>query len=120
MISESDKDLDFILSIFEIRLMVYLGFSPILNKCTSCFSIDNIEYFSIHNNGFECTNCSKVDKSAIKINLDTFNALKYIVSSSPKKLFSFNVSEESKKELKLIASLYMNDKLDKNYQLIKF
>ena len=120
MISESDKDLDFILSIFELRLMVYLGFSPNLSKCTSCSGTDDIEYFSIHNSGFECRPCAKVDKSAIKINSDTFNALKYIVSAPPKKLFSFDVSDESKKELKLISSLYMNDKLDKNYQLTKF
>ena len=34
-----------------------------------------------------------------------------------KKIFSFNVSEESQKELELITKLYMNDKLEKEYKL---
>ena len=35
MISETDKDLDFINSVFKIRLSCLLGFMPIINKCTS-------------------------------------------------------------------------------------
>ena len=119
MISETDKNLDFILSVFELRLMSYLGFAPQLGKCASCSSSDNITYFSIYNSGFECSACGKVDKSAIQINNDTFNALKYIFSAPAKKIFSFTVSEESLKQLKLISNLYINDKLDKNYQIIK-
>lgn len=119
MISESDKNLDFILSVFELRLMVYLGFAPQLGKCTNCSSTENIAYFSIHNSGYECKSCGKTDKSAIQINSDTFNAIKYIVSAPAKKIFSFSISDESLRELKLISNLYMNDKLDKNYKIMK-
>lgn len=62
----------------------------------------------------------RVDKSAIKISLDTFNSLKYIFSAPAKKIFSFNVSEESKRELKLISSLYLDKNLEKEYKLEKF
>ena len=120
MISETDKSLDFILSVFELRLMKYLGMSPQLGKCTSCGNSDNISYFSIKNSGYECINCGKIDKSAIQINSDTFNAIKYILSAPAKKVFSFNISEESQKELTLISSLYINDKLDKEYKLQNF
>ena len=34
-----------------------------------------------------------------------------------KKVFSFNIGEESMKELKLIAKLYLNDKLEKDYKM---
>lgn len=118
MISETDKNLDFILSVFELRLMLYLGFAPQLGKCTRCGSNENISYFSIYNSGFECSSCGRVDKSAIQINNDTFNALKFIFSAPAKKVFSFTVSEESLKQLKLVSTLYINDKLDKNYQIM--
>ena len=36
MISETDVDRDFILSVFELRLMVLLGFAPNLGKCVLC------------------------------------------------------------------------------------
>ena len=119
MISETAIDKDFILSIFEIRLMQILGFAPQLGKCTICGTSDNIGYFSISNSGFLCNSCGNIDKSSIKISKDTFNALKYICSAPPKKLFSFNVSEESKKELKLIGSLYLNKNLEKEYKIEK-
>ena len=120
MISESDLDLDFILSVFNFRLMHYLGFTPKLGKCANCDDSENIAYFSIQNSGFECEPCSRTDKSAISINEDTFNAIKYIISSHAKKIFSFKVSEESLKQLKLISSLYLNTKLDKNYKIQKY
>ena len=119
MISETDVDKDFILSVFELRLMVILGFMPSLGKCTVCGCKDNIGYFSISNDGYICNACGRSDKSAIKITQDTFNALKYICTAPAKKVFSFNVSEESKKELQLISGLYLNKNLDKNYKLEK-
>lgn len=120
LLSETDTDKDFILSVFELRLMAILGFCPRLDKCSLCGSKDNIGYFSIANNGYLCNNCGFLDKSAIKICKDTFNALKYIVSAPAKKLYSFTVSEESKKELRLISSLFVNHNLDKEYKLEKY
>ena len=119
IISETNTDMDFILSVFELRLMVLLGFAPKLGKCCACSTQSNIGYFSISHSGFLCNDCGRVEKSAIKITQDTFNALKYICTAPAKKLFSFNVSEESKKELKLISSLYLNKNLDKDYKLEK-
>ncbi len=119
MISETDVDKDFILSVFELRLMVLLGFAPNLGKCVLCGDKNDIGYFSMSHSGFLCNPCGRTDKSAIKISLDTFNALKYICSAPAKKIFSFNVSEESKKELKLISSLYLNKNLEKEYKLEK-
>lgn len=116
LISETDMDKDFILSVFELRLMLYLGFAPKLSGCSICSSKDNIAYFSIENSGFECAPCGRSDKSAIRITLDTFNALKYIFTAPAKKIFSFSVSDEAKKELKLISTLYINKNLDKNYK----
>lgn len=120
LISETDTDKDFILSVFELRLMVILGFCPRLDKCSLCGNKEQIGYFSISNNGYLCNNCGFLDKSAIKICRDTFNALKYIVSAPAKKLYSFTVSEESKKELKLISNLFVNYNLDKEYKLEKY
>lgn len=119
MISEKNKSLEFIFSVFKIRLMTYLGFTPQLGRCTKCGKQEGMAYFSIRNSGFECKDCGRLDKSALSINNDTFNALKYIVTAPAKKIFSFNISEESEKELELISTLYVNDKLDKEYKVSK-
>ena len=116
-ISETDKDLDFVLSIFKLRLLCLLGFTPNINKCTECRAEENLIYFSIRDNGFKCGTCAKLDKSAIQISNSTKDAIKYIVLAPPKKLYSFEIPDDCKKELEIIAKLYLNTKLEKEYKL---
>ena len=119
MISETDKNLDFIVSIFKIKLMCFLGFMPCVNKCVNCAAEENLTHFSFIDSGFKCETCSRQDKGAVQISESTMTAIKYIVMAPPKKLFSFNISEENMKELELVSKIYLNDKLDKEYKLEK-
>lgn len=114
VISEMDLDLDFIISVFKIRLMVLLGFTPIVDKCLECGK-DDIKYFSFKDNGFKCEECSKQDTGAVSMSEGTRDAIRFIVKAPAKKIFSFDISNESKKELKLIAKIYTDTKLEKEY-----
>lgn len=93
---------------------------PHVLDCVSCKSKDNLLYFSIKDNGIKCEACSKSDKSVIHINEATLYAIRYIVLSDAKKLFSFNVPESSIEELKLASKVYMEEKLEKTYKFEKF
>ena len=42
VISETDMDLEFVLSIFKLRLMCLLGFSPRVQKCIECSKEENL------------------------------------------------------------------------------
>ena len=117
MISETDKNPDFILSIFKIKLLCFLGFRPQIEKCTTCGSTENLTYFSIKDNGIKCEECHKVDKGAIRISQSTYTALKYIVLAPAKKLYSFELKNDSLKELELISKIYFNEKLEKEYNI---
>ena len=117
VISETDKNLDLVMSIFKLRLISILGFKPHIEKCTNCGEKENIKYFSLRDNGLKCEVCGKQDKSAVEINEGTLNAIKYAILAPAKKLYSFKVSEESIRELKIISKLYINDKLDKEYKI---
>ena len=117
VISETDKDLDMILSIFKLRLLCILGFTPKINECINCHEKELIEYFSIKDNGLKCQICGKQDTSSIKISQSTMNAIKYTVIAPPKKLYSFNIKEESLEEFKLVTKIYFNEKLEREYKL---
>lgn len=119
VISETDKNLDFVISIFKLKLMCLLGFTPIIDKCKICGKQEKLSYFSFKDSGLKCENCGRQDKGAIQISEATVTAIKYIIMAPPKKLFSFNLSEEAQKELELVSKLYLNDKLDKEYKLDK-
>ena len=117
MISQDAKDLEFILSVFKLRLLSILGFTPQINRCTSCKNENNLTYFSLKDNGFKCENCGKVDKSAVQISNSTMTAIRYIILADAKKIFSFQISDENLQELKMISKLYLNEKLEKEYKL---
>lgn len=116
-ISELDKNLDLVLAIFKIRLLSILGFTPKIDKCKTCEEELNIKYFSIKDDGIKCGACGKIDKSAIEISEGTLTAIRYIIKAPAKKIFSFNVSEECIKELKLVSKIYLNEKLEKEYKI---
>ncbi len=116
MLSETKKDPDFIVSIFKIKLLCYLGFKPNVESCTICGNKKNLHYFSIKDNGLKCDECGKLDKSAIKVSDSTAISLKYIVLAPAKRLFSFDLKNDSLKELELISKIYLNEKLEKEYK----
>lgn len=117
VISETDKNLDLVMSIFKLRLISILGFKPHIEKCVNCGEKEKIKYFSLRDNGLKCETCGKQDKSAVEISEGTLNAIKYAILAPAKKLYSFKVSEESIRELRIISKLYLNDKLDKEYKI---
>lgn len=119
MLSETEKDMNLVLAIFKMRLISILGFTPIIDKCSSCGETESLTHFSLKHNGVICNNCAKQDTGSIQISESTLNAIKYIILSPPKKLFSFNMSEENIKQLALVSKLYLENKLDKEYRFKK-
>ena len=114
VIANTDKNIAFIEAIFKMKLLVLLGFAPRVEKCCICGEKE-ITHFSLKDSGVKCTSCSRQDTGAIQISPSTWQALCYIVLSPAKKLYSFEISEENQRQLEIIAKLYMNDKLEKNY-----
>lgn len=112
IISESDKNLELIASAFRIRLLCLLGFMPKIDNCVKCKGTEKIAYFSIVDDGFKCIDCGKVDKSVISVNATTVDAIRYIIMSPAKKLYSFDLPEESLRELSLISKIYLKEKLE--------
>ena len=115
-ISETEKDLDLVLSVFKLRLLCFLGLTPRISKCTSCEEKEKLEYFSLRDNGFKCEACSRQDTSSIKMSQSTASAIKYTITAPPKKIYSFILKDESLEEFKLITKIYFNDKLEKEYK----
>lgn len=115
VIAKTDMDYKFINSIFKMRLMCLLGFKPRLDKCCNCGK-DDVCYFSFKDNGLKCNECSKQDTGTVAVSESTIYALKYICEAPAKKLYSFNISDENKKQLELISKIYTNDKLEKEYK----
>ena len=112
-ISETDKNLSLVTSTFVLRLLSIIGYKPIIEECQNCKTKDDLNYFSFKDNGLKCKTCGKLDKGAISISESTISAIRYIVMTPAKKLYSFSLKDESLNELKLVSKLYFDDKLEK-------
>ena len=117
MISETDKNLVLLLSVFRLRLLCLMGYRPQISNCKQCQSTKAIKYFSIMDNSVKCESCGRADKSALTISPTTYDAIKFISFADAKKIFSFEIPEEALKELDLVTKLYLNEKLEKEYKL---
>ena len=56
-LSETDKKPELILSIFKLKLLCFLGFTPRITECANCKQKEKISYFSLRDNGFKCSTC---------------------------------------------------------------
>lgn len=117
VLSETEKNPELIISIFKLKLLCFLGFTPRITECTNCKQTEKLHFFSLKDNGFKCESCAKQDKSCLQMSESTATAIKYIVMVPAKKLYSFNLKDESLNELKLISKLYFNEKLEKEYKI---
>lgn len=118
--SETDKNLDFLTSVFKMRLMKILGFSPNVNECVCCKKKENLNVFSFKDNGFKCDDCGRQDTSAFSLSEGSRNAIIYSIKADSKKIFSFTLSDTSLKEFEIVSRLYLNEKLEKEYTLEKY
>ncbi|MGN1270527.1 MAG: DNA repair protein RecO [Clostridia bacterium] len=116
-ISETEKNLSIVTSAFVLRLLSIIGYKPIIEECQNCKTKDNINCFSFKDNGFKCKACGKQDKGAMEITDTTKDAIRYIILADPKKLFSFNIPQDSIKELEIISKIYLQEKLEKEFKL---
>lgn len=116
VISNTEKDLELVTSIFRLRLLSIIGYRPEIKECRVCNGRENLTKFSIKDNGFKCTECGKQDKGAINMNETTKDAIRYIIMADAKKIYSFQIPEESIEELKIISKVYLTEKLEKEYK----
>ena len=114
-LSEKEKDPNLIISIFKLRLLKILGFTPNVEECVCCNNKEDIKYFSFKYNGFKCSGCGKIDKGAVEISEGTYKSIIYAVKADIKKLYSITVPENIIKELGIISKIYLEEKLEKKY-----
>lgn len=111
LLSIGEKDADFVKDVYELKATCLLGYTPRVTSCVECGDNNTIG-FSMKKNGMVCKKCGIIDKSLIELKPGTIATLRYIVTSDLKKLFSFNITEDITKELKLFNKIYLKEKLE--------
>lgn len=117
ILSVTEKKLIFLKVVYEIRLLKIIGFQPNITECTKCGNNDGNFYFDSYIGGLVCQEC--IEKNSIKIVNGTIAAMKYILYSSDKKIFSFSVSDKVLKELNKISQDFISKQININFKTQK-
>ena len=121
VIAKTDRSLELITRVFELRLMALLGYEPHVTSCINCNKTnDEKVFFDLDNSGLVCSECVNKRGRVYPLLPGTVKALKYIMHINPQKLYSFSLSEEIIKELSIISKKYIKEHLGKEYNKLDY
>ena len=116
-IGKLQKRQELVKAVFELRLMSISGFLPDLRGCAVCGRTDP-DRFNITEGLLQCSACTSIDGIRMPLTAGTLAAMRYIVSADPKRLFSFQLSEESLRELGDITESYLSTRLERGFHTL--
>ena len=108
-------------SVFELRLTCLAGYTPDLFGCHSCGE-RNPDCFDISEGKLECGRCHSGISTGIRmpVNAGILDAMRYICTCNPKKLFSFDLPRESFQQLSTITETYLCAQLERGFSTLDF
>ena len=108
-------------AVFELRVACLAGYMPDLSGCHSCENEDP-ELFDLAAGRLECRKCRAGESAGIRMPVSPglIRAMEYIVNCDPKRLFSFELSEEGLSALAQITEGYLCTQLERGFSALDF
>lgn len=108
-------------AVFELRIACLAGYMPDLSGCWHCGKAD-AELFDLAEGRLECRNCRTSDSAGIRMPVSPgiVRAMEYIIGCDPKRLFSFDLSEEGLIALAQITEGYLCTQLERGFSALDF
>lgn len=135
MLVASDRPGWFIKAAFELRIASDNGYRPDLVACDSCGegSRDSY-YFDVMNGSIRCAECfgeySEISPSGdafgetthivIPISRPVLEAMRYVVYSSRKRIFSFSLDESERASFASACEKYLLDHIERGFSTLDF
>ncbi len=108
-------------AVFELRCACIAGYEPDLSGCHRCGNpwADRLDTSSGH---LECSTCRDPNGSGLRmpVTAGVLDAMRYIVMSDPKRLFSFCVGEGTAKQLSQVSETYLTTQLERSFSALDF
>ena len=106
---------------FELRSACLSGYTPDLFGCHICGSQDP-DRFDLSAGQLECRNCRSRDSDGIRMPVTPplLEAMRYICLCDPKRLFSFQVGEETLDALSKLTEAYLTTQLERGFSTLDF
>lgn len=107
-------------AVFELRSASIAGYTPDLFGCHNCGN-QNADRLDIAEGHLECAACRGASTGIrMPVSPGVLEALRYIVYCDPKKLLSFDISDDSLEQLSGITEAYLTTQLERGFSALDF
>ena len=108
-------------AVFELRAACLAGYMPDLSGCHVC-GCDVPDYFDLSAGMLECGRCRSWNSDGIRlpVSVSTLQAMRYISSCEPKRLFLFELGDENLQQLSQITEAYITTQLERGFSTLDF
>lgn len=107
-------------SVFELRSAVIAGYTPDLFGCHVCGSQEPV-LFDISGGALLCEKCRNAATGIrMPVTPAVLEAMRYITYCDSKKLFSFEIGQESLAQLSSITEAYLTTQLERGFSTLDF
>ncbi len=108
-------------AVFELRSACLAGYTPDLFGCHVCGSQEP-DRFDLSEGQLECHGCRHMDASGIRmpVNPSVLDAMRYICYCDPKKIFGFQVGQETMEKIADISEAYLTTQLERGFSTLDF
>ncbi len=106
---------------FELRSACIAGYTPDLSGCHACGD-PSPSLLDLSEGRLECTDCRDVHSSGIRMPLNSgaLEAMRYLCYCNLKKLFAFQVGEETLSRLVQASETYLTTQLERGFSTLDF
>ena len=120
-LSKLDLPESFVKSVFELRAACLAGYTPDLYGCHICGS-QSPDRFDLSAGQLECRGCRNGESVGIRMPVTPgiLEAMRYISLCDPKKLFAFQIGEETQEMLSALTEAYLSTQLERGFSALDF
>ena len=108
-------------AVFELRSACLAGYTPDVGGCFACGNTAP-DLFNISQGHLECNHCRDFASEGIHIPISAgvLDAIRYICSCDPQRLFSFSLPQTGMQQLSQITEAYLSTQLERGFSTLDF
>ena len=119
-LSKLDLQEIFVKSVFEMRAACLAGYTPDLFGCHICGS-QNPDRFDLSAGQLSCRGCASGEHGIrMPVTAGMLEAMRYVCLCDPKRLFSFQIGEQTLEQLSSLTESYLQTQLERGFSALDF
>ena len=121
-LSNSMYEPERIKAVFELRLMCLSGYEPLLDGCAECGEVDITKIsLDAYAGVLQCGRCRSGQRGRpLELCSASLDAMRYVVCSDPKKIFSFSLEGEAAGRFFRVCEEYLLAQLDCSFSSLEY